>query len=144
MHGGGALHLCPKCMIEADWIGASNLIEPFWNRLPRFFAYPFALQPLLLILVLTVLSTLLSGPGLIRGLIGLILWGVLLTYSYAALKSTARGDLIPPKIDGATLSEDFYQVFKQLGLYFLIGFGFTLLTTGFGVIEVKCHTIGAI
>ena len=43
--------LLPECNIPAEWVGASNLIPPFWKRLHNFFTYPIARGPLLLIFV---------------------------------------------------------------------------------------------
>jgi hypothetical protein len=66
-----SIYLCPKCGREVDWLGAAHLIEPFWNRLPRFFTYPFSVQPLILITILSIISLMFSGKGLLSGLIHL-------------------------------------------------------------------------
>ncbi len=132
-HGGDVMHLCPKCMVTAQWIAAANLIEPFWKRLPKFFSYPFSLRPVSLILVLTIITLFFSGQGAINSLMRTIIWGVLLKYAYAVLKRTAQGNLIPPGIDAKTLSEDFTQVFKQLGLFFTIGFAFFIIAQQMGI-----------
>lgn len=129
---GQFLHLCPKCNREVEWIGASNLIEPFWKRLPGFFAYPFSPHPLILIISLSIAGIIgiqlakslvvnLGFTGFIWSLgIAGILFGILLKYSYEALNTTARGDLTPPKISVKTISDNFTQVFKQIALIFII------------------------
>ncbi|MBU1052220.1 MAG: tetratricopeptide repeat protein [Proteobacteria bacterium] len=59
---------------------------------------------------------------------------VVLKYSYEALKTTASGDLRPPKISSNTISEDFNQVLKQYVLYFLILFAFGLISAALGLL----------
>ena len=143
---GEQLHLCPKCNREVDWIGASNLIEPFWKYLPKFFLYPFSLHPLILIISLAVAGLIgmnfarslvinLGLTGLIysAGIFGIIL-GILLKYSYEALNATARGDLTPPKINARTISDNFTQVFKQFVLIFIVSAVIGYTASKFGII----------
>lgn len=147
---GEFLHLCPKCNQQVDWIGASNLIEPFWKRLPSFFKYPFSPHPLVLIVSLSAAGVL--GISLARSLVanlGLtgfiwsagmfaVLAGVLFKYSYEALNTTARGDLTPPPLNAKTISDNFTLVFKQVALIFIvsavIGFISSRVGTAFGTI----------
>ena len=114
---GEKIYLCPKCNAEVQWRGAANIIDPFWNRLPKFFTYPFSPQPLILITVLSFAALLIAGTGIINSLMGVLIWGISLKYSYAALKLTAQGNLEPPPINAQTISDDFLQVFKQLIVY---------------------------
>lgn len=137
-------HWCPKCNVEAEWVGAANLIQPFWIRLPKFFTYPLHLQPFLLILTLSVIGILFSGPSLISTLFRVVLWGVLLKYSFSALRSTGRGSLIPPKISSKTISEDFFQVFKQIGIYIIIFVVFMLIGANAGPIVAIVFLIFAL
>jgi tetratricopeptide (TPR) repeat protein len=120
-------------MVAARWVGVGNIIDPFWNRLPRFFVYPLHLQPLILMVLLSGIGLLVAGMPLIGTIVRLVLWGVLFKYSFSALKSTAQGDLVPPKISTKSISEDFHQVFKQLGIYVAIYFVFGQLTVVFGI-----------
>jgi tetratricopeptide (TPR) repeat protein len=120
-------------MVETRWVGAANIIDPFWNRLPKFFVYPLHLQPLLLMISMSIVGLLVLPLPVIGRVVRLILWGILFKYSFSALKATAQGDLVPPKINTHTISKDFHQVFKQLGIYFAIYFIFAKLTTIFGI-----------
>ncbi|MBW1897616.1 MAG: tetratricopeptide repeat protein [Deltaproteobacteria bacterium] len=144
MGKGEFLNLCPKCMVPSDWIGAANLIEPFWNRLPRFFVYPMALRPMGLILGMSLAGFIFRGPGFISLIVHIAIWGIILKYSYAALKATARGDLVPPKIDSKTISDDFHQVFKQLGIFIAIFFGFIFVQQFAGIFFAALFLIVAI
>ena len=127
-------YFCPKCNVQVDRLSAANAITPFWNSLPKFFAYPFHPRPLLLMVVLSIATVLFSGPGLFRTLIHVAIWGVLLKYSYAALKNTAHGNLSPPKINSETISDDFQVVFKQVGIYIAVGIAFVFVAAAAGAI----------
>jgi tetratricopeptide (TPR) repeat protein len=124
---------CPKCDGEAERHSAENTIVPFWNRLPKFFLYPFQLQPLILMILLSIAATVFSGSGLFSFLMQLAVWGVLLKYSFASLKSTAHGSLAPPGITLETISNEFGIVFKQLGIYMVIGIVFIKITQIAGI-----------
>ena len=119
-----SFHFCPKCNVQANRAAFQNTVETFWNRLPKFFVYPFHPRPLILIAALAFISVLASGPGLFNMLIYFAIWAVVLKYSFTALKDTANGKLIPPKVNLQTISADFEVVFKQIGIYIIIGFAF--------------------
>ncbi len=114
------LHFCPRCNLPMDWVGVANVIDPFWNRMPRIFSYPFAVQPLVFMAVVSGLTLFFSGAGIFSMLMRAIIWLIVLKYSFESLKATARGDLNPPPISLETISDDFQQVFKQFGIYLLI------------------------
>jgi hypothetical protein len=75
---------------------------------------------LILIAVLAVLSTLLSGPGIFSALVKGVTWLIVVKYSFESLKATAGGNSKPPLISSKTISQDFFQVFKQFGIYIVI------------------------
>ncbi|HPX18599.1 MAG TPA: tetratricopeptide repeat protein [Deltaproteobacteria bacterium] len=116
-HRKNTLYLCPKCGSSASSLPVQNLIEPFWNRLPRFFVYPFTTTVVVFMLVLSLFITLFSSPSLVSGIIQLLLFGVLLKYCFAVLRQTARGNMNPPDIDEHTIADDFIVVAK----YWLLG-----------------------
>jgi len=138
------IHLCPKCNVETSWVGVANIIEPFWSRLPKFFTYPLSLQPLALIIILSIVSLILSKLSIIGLLLKIVLWGILFKYSFSALKATAHGDLTPPGITSKTISEDFMQVFKQIAIYIIIGFIFAWLIPTAGIIVAVLFLIFAL
>jgi tetratricopeptide (TPR) repeat protein len=120
-------HFCPKCNLPVEWIGVQNLIDPFWNRMPRIFTYPFSLQPLILISVLAVATLFFSGNDWISAILRGLIWLIVLKYSFESLKATAGGNLKPPSINGKTIMEDILQVFKQFAIYVLIYFGISYI-----------------
>ncbi|CAB1062049.1 hypothetical protein D1BOALGB6SA_6825 [Olavius sp. associated proteobacterium Delta 1] len=127
-------HFCPKCNLPVDWVGLQNLIDPFWNRMPRIFAYPLSIQPLLFISVLAIATLFLSGSGFFSAILRGVMWLMILKYSFESLKATASGNLKPPPVNARTISEDFVQVLKQFVIYVLIDIGFAYISVKAGLI----------
>ena len=78
-------HLCPKCNQYARGLAVANVIEPFWARLPRIFAYPLRYQPLAFIILPALINALaraLFAPVLMMRLLVLLLWGGLIKFSF--------------------------------------------------------------
>ena len=133
-HGKESLrHFCPKCDLETEWLSSKNIIVPFWNRLPKFFVYPFHLRTMLLMSALSVATLLFSSPTLFGAVMRIAIWGIFLKYSFEALKETAQGNLAPPGVNLGTISNDFQVVFKQLGIFIVIGLVFMKVLAAFGV-----------
>ena len=127
-------HFCPKCNLPVDWVGVQNLIDPFWNRMPRIFTYPFSLQPLILISVLAVATMFLSGSSFISSILRGGIWLIVLKYSFESLKATAGGNLKPPAVNSKTITADFQQVFKQFAIYVFIFIGFSYVAVKAGLV----------
>ncbi len=131
---GQPLHCCLKCGIEARWLGAGNIVEPFWKRLPRFFTYPLHPRPLTLMAVFSLVALVRGqNPGVLTILLAVTSYCVMLLYSFAALRGTANGDLTPPPLNRATLSRDFGLVLKQAGIYVIIATVFFLSVAKLGI-----------
>jgi len=126
--------LCPKCLVKVSWSGVSNIIDPFWKRLPGFFKYPLSRWPMSLNIVLSLAGLILAGDSLFGKLIQLIVFAVVLKYSYSSLKCTAKGDLRAPAITLETVSRELGPVFKQFAMYFIIFYLFSLVLGGFGLV----------
>lgn len=125
-------HICPKCNQEVTWLGISNILPPFWNRLPRFFVYPFYLKPLALNILICFAMVIFSGEFFYNKIAQFTLWGIWLKYSFAALNLTASGNLNPPDLNQKTLSHDFSIVFKQLGIFIVLSLAMGLVIGTFG------------
>lgn len=124
---------CPKCNVEAQWMGVDNLLPPFWNRLHKFFVYPFRTQPLIFNLVLSALYLLLHNVPILGFLASIALYGVMIKYAFAAMRATARGRLIPPKVDLPALTEDFGEAFKQIIILAILGVILAMVANFFGL-----------
>ncbi len=112
------LYFCPKCNMEAITHDLSQTIQPFWARLHKFFVYPFSsIQSIGMILVLSLLSTLLTKSGLVFLGLKVLLWAIMVKYSFESLRMTAEGRLTPPPLSEKVMVEDYGIVFKQIVLY---------------------------
>lgn len=112
-------YYCPKCNEAPDRLAIGNLIEPFWNRLHKFFSYPFHPRPLALMICLS-LATLLFGMPLIGFILSIVSYVVLFKYSFAVLLNTAQGKFSPPKVTTETVFSDIGVVFKQIFLFVVL------------------------
>ncbi len=116
---GKIIHMCPKCVIPAEWIGAANTIVPFWNRLPKFFTYPLHPIPLLFNIGVCIMLLIASLLPLVKIIFILLLVGSVIKYSFSVLFRTAQGNMKPPSFTAGTVSESLKPVFKLLLLYFI-------------------------
>ncbi len=122
------LHFCPKCNLPAEWVGVSNLIDPFWKRLPKIFLYPISAYPLIIITICTFIESVFDGAGMLSWLFRMAALMVLLKYAFEALKATSSGNLKPPPITTETITQDIHIVFKQYVIFIAMFFaGFILV-----------------
>ena len=121
------VHFCPKCNGPVTWVGIANIIDPFWQRLPKIFAYPASAGPMILMTIIAFLSIVIDFQGITGLMARFVVWGVMLKYAFAALKQTAAGRLIPPAVSSKVLMDDFGEVAKQFGIIFLILFSTELV-----------------
>ncbi len=121
---GGDSPRCPVCHQAAESLGSGNVIEPFWQRLQAFFAWPLQPQPLLFMLGLTALGVLIEvffGGSLIGWLVGgIVLYVVFLKYAYTVLERTAEGELDPVPVTWNTIATELELPFKQFFVIFLL------------------------
>ncbi|MDJ0814876.1 MAG: tetratricopeptide repeat protein [Desulfobacterales bacterium] len=137
-------HFCQKCNLPVKWVGLQNLIEPFWNRMPRIFTYPLSLQPLMFISILSIATPFLAEIGFIGSFLQGAMWLMILKYSFESLKATASGNLKPPPVNTQTISDDIVQVFKQFAIYLLIFIGFAYISAKAGVLLGFAFLIAAL
>lgn len=93
-------------------------IQPFWQRIPRFFAYGLHWRTLTLAITLTLLSAF-----LLKGLFVIVLYALTVRYAMAALERTAGGQLEPPPLSWDNLGAGYdlpAKLFVILVLYGLL------------------------
>ena len=114
---------CPSCNQRLQWVGAANLLPPFWERLHRFFLYPFHRQILIFLLAVSGLSVILGWIPLVGFIVQILAYFVMLRYAHEILTTTASGDLYPPPVSSKILEHDLSTVFKQFLLFILLAVG---------------------
>ena len=95
-------------------------ITPFWQRIPKFFLYPFHPEPLLY-------SALLSAASLLGALLPtfLVELGILLAvlrYAFRVMEQTSLGYLTPDQFELDTKPERKNLPYKLLGIVLIWGF----------------------
>ncbi len=122
------VRLCPICRAPLRWIGVSNIIEPFWRRLPAFFRYPLYGTPLCLIWLIAVTAGWMGIPEPTGKVVRILCAVALFKYAFSVLQTTAGGNLTPPGFNTLTLFRGVGLVIKQYLLIFFLFF-----TAGFFV-----------
>jgi len=120
---------CPRCNQRLQWVGAANLLPPFWERLHRFFLYPFHSQTLILLVIVAAATVVLGRVPILGFVVQIGAYFLMLRYAYEILTTTAKGNLYPPSVSTRILEYDLTPVLKQFVLFFLLGLGGFLVTT---------------
>jgi tetratricopeptide (TPR) repeat protein len=112
--------MCPSCGVPTLSLGIGNTIKPFWERIPRFFAYPFQLDAAVTLIALSVAAvvTRYMPFGLI---FAILVYVATVRYCYRVLYHTALGHLEPP--GPMRDSGEFSGIFWQQTAFFLAWFG---------------------
>ena len=114
--------LCPLCESELASLGIGNSIKPFWERIPKFFAYPAKIDSLIYLGLLS-LGVLLGMfiPKFGIGIYILALFGTL-NFASKCLFLSAQGNLSPP-----TVLAHVDTGYRSIALKFFGIFAFTML-----------------
>lgn len=111
---------CPGCGEALQFLGITDTIEPFWNRLPAFFRYPLNANALTIIIGYSLLVF--AFWSLFHNLlIYLLLFATLLKYLYYLVEYTADGHLDAPPVNAAYGDGRFAIAGKQLLVFLLMG-----------------------
>lgn len=120
---------CPSCQTALQFLGIGDTIEPFWNRLPAFFKYPFNPNTLAIIIGYSLLVF--AFWSFFRNfIVYLFLFATLLKYLYYLVEYTADGHLEPAPISAAYGDGRFAVAGKQLLVFllmFLLIFGAAMI-----------------
>lgn len=106
---------CALCNERLTFLGAANTAQPFWERIPAFFAYALQSGPLAMSAMLA-LASLFLPPAL---LLWLVLFSVATKYFYSVIEACSLGVGEAPSLASAFSGEGFSLFFKQLAVFFL-------------------------
>jgi hypothetical protein len=106
---------CPLCANRLEFLGAANTAQPFWERIPTFFAYGLQSGPLAFSALLAVASLFMPAS--------LILWAVLFSiatkYFYSVIEASSEAQRAAPTLASAFTGPGFSLFFKQLVVFVL-------------------------
>ncbi|MHA6495383.1 hypothetical protein ACX0MV_19385 [Pseudomonas borbori] len=108
---------CPLCNASLNFLGAANSAQPFWERIPKFFAYGLQTGPLAFAALLALASMFM--PRSILLWIGL--FSVATKYFYSVIEASCQAEKQAPTLLSAFSGEGFSLFFKQLAV-FLVAF----------------------
>lgn len=110
---------CPACRMPVDALGTGHLVKPFWERLPRFFAYPARGQLLLFMALLSTPALLVTSMPLLTLPLFVAVFIISLRYCHRVLYHTALGNLTPPPV--FTNTDEFRHIlFQQIGAFLVL------------------------
>lgn len=92
--------LCLVCGKPMTSLGAVNSATPFWRRIEESFRYPLAVNSIMMIVAVSLLSTVLANLPF-GFLWSLMLIGAFIKYCFACLENTSQGHMQPPDITSA-------------------------------------------
>lgn len=121
---------CTLCGGDVHYLGTGHAQPPFWSQMPRFFAYPFALNGALflgLLALLTVISARLFDPNSILILLpAFVIVALFIRQGLRVIEFCSRGKSEPPAI--LDLFDGNPTTLKMLGL--MLGYGIMVGTLG--------------
>jgi hypothetical protein len=122
-------HKCFVCGGALERRQGSQSIEPFWSRLPEIYRYPFNIEAVSALLIVSLITAFLGSSGLL-----LILPSIaMMLYSFACLRETAMGNLKAPGFE-ACFEGSIAPVFYVLIVIIALGFGaFSAYGLGLGI-----------
>jgi hypothetical protein len=123
---------CPVCRSPLGWLGFSNVITPFWQRIPRFCSYPINVATLVYLAALSGVAVLLAGIPLLGLLMQFVIWALFLRYAYEALEQTAAGHLETPALSFDLINDGLELPFKQYLIFVVTGALLALVFAYFG------------
>lgn len=136
---------CTLCSGNMHHLGAARSLPPFWQQIPRFFAYPLALNGVLflaLLAILTIVSAkVITAPGLMMLLPVFIIVSLVIRQGLRVIEFCSQGRRRPPSIP--ELFDGNPTTLKMLGL--VIAFGMLVGAMGrfgiFGIGAIVCLSV---
>ncbi|MBI2380836.1 MAG: hypothetical protein HYV16_08785 [Gammaproteobacteria bacterium] len=116
-----ALPKCTLCRGDVHTLGISQVVTPFWQRLPAFFAYGFQGSALKFTLGMTAATVLASLLPVIGMFLLIAICAVAVRYLFAITERTAQGELEPPSVSQVAGGGGYGILFKQLAVFLFLG-----------------------
>lgn len=105
--------VCPLCRGPLRFLGAANSAQPFWERLPKFFAYALQPGPLMFAGALALAS--LFMPAVLVFWLGLLC--VATKYLHSVIEASSQGSNEAPGLAEAFDGSSIGAFLRQLGVF---------------------------
>ncbi|MGD8573044.1 MAG: hypothetical protein PVH98_11345, partial [Gammaproteobacteria bacterium] len=113
---------CPVCKSPLQAVNATNFIEPFWKRIPKFFKYPANGQSLIFIGVIGFFLAFAPFGGFMSVAMMILLGLAFTRYAMLVLEYTADGRNKPPDVSINMITSGHLVPLKMMATYFVFGF----------------------
>lgn len=104
---------CPLCRSDLRFLGAANTAQPFWERLPRFFAYGLQSGPLAFAALLALACVFM--PSIL--VLWLLLFAVATKYLHSVIEAASFGSQDAPSLAEAFRLDSLRTFFQQLAVF---------------------------
>ncbi|RFQ22448.1 hypothetical protein D0N87_23320, partial [Pseudomonas sp. ATCC 13867] len=108
--------VCPLCRGGLRFLGAANTAQPFWERLPRFFAYGLQSGPLAFSALLALACVFM--PSVL--LLWLLLFAVATKYLHSVIEAASFGSQDAPSLAEAFRLDSLRAFFQQLAVFVIV------------------------
>jgi len=132
-------HRCFVCAGPMTPLQGLQRVAPFWSRLPELYRYPFNLDAVSALLIVSLITAFIGNSGLLQ----IIPSVAMMLYSFACLRETAKGNLKAPGFE-ACFEGSIAPVFYSLIVILLLGFVAYLafgLGLGFGILALTFYIL---
>lgn len=112
---------CTRCGAPLRQLAARNFIPPFWSRIGKFFLYPAATTPLVLITVISICAATTVFLGVFVKSLLITSLVVSVRYANLVLETTASGHLHAPPITTEVFTEGWGMTLRQVAVFAVMG-----------------------
>ncbi len=106
---------CPLCASRLEFLGAANTAQPFWERIPKFFAYGLQTGPMAFSALIALAS--LFMPSYL--VLWLLLFSIATKYFYSVIEASSEAQKVAPSLASAFTGPGFSLFFKQMVVFVL-------------------------
>ncbi|WP_236225494.1 DUF4013 domain-containing protein [Pseudomonas pseudonitroreducens] len=106
---------CPLCRGHLRFLGAANTAQPFWERLPKFFAYGFQAGPLAFCALLALACVFMPAVFLLW----IALFSVATKYLHSVIEAASFGGQEAPGLLEAFSADSLRTFFQQLAVFLI-------------------------
>jgi len=123
---------CPVCQHQLEPADATNFIQPFWQRIPKFFRYPANGQSLMFVVLIGLFLAFAPFGGFLSIALMILFSLAFMRYAMLVLEFTADGRDKPPDVTINVVTSGYLLPVKMLATYFVFGYAVLFLGDNVG------------